>query len=255
MNKFSLQFANSIHNKISNTKINKNPNKNNASVTNNIYDKNRIFYVCSYGGSGSTMLFEYLKNFGNVYHIHDRYPPSQLEYIGKENTDKDIYSEWFNGVKIPDSELHKYKVIYIYRNPIDAIYSRFVKPNGPNIPHLQHIKCNNNGDINFFDVLKSGKDLYGLEEFFDNYTICKKRNYHIYCVKYEMFWNNISFFNKLMEIPDIKSLYPIKKERAKKLQYITNLRTIYISLIYKMIKKPFIELIRSPQEEEEEEVS
>jgi hypothetical protein len=54
-----------------------------------------------------------------------------------------------------------------------------------------------------------------------------------------------------MEIPDIKSLYPIKKERAKRLQYITNLKTIYVSLIYKMIKKPFIELIRSPQEEEE----
>ena len=208
--------------------------------------------MCSYGGSGSTILFEYLKNFGNVYHIHDRYPPNELEYVGKENTDKNIYSEWFNGVKIPENELHKYKVIYIFRNPIDVIYSRCVKLNGPNIPHLQHIMCDNSGNINFFDVLKSGNDLYKLEEFFDNYTIRKKRNYNIYCVKYEMFWNNISLFNKIMDIPDIKSLYPIKREKAKKLQYITKLRTIYISLIYKMTQKPFIELVRPLLEETEE---
>jgi len=112
--------------------------------------------------------------------------------------------------------------------------------------------CDNSGNINFFDVLKSGNDLYKLEEFFDNYTIRKKRNYNIYCVKYEMFWNNISLFNKIMDIPDIKSLYPIKREKAKKLQYITKLRTIYISLIYKMTQKPFIELVRPLLEETEE---
>jgi len=164
--------------------------------------------------------------------------------VGKENTDKNVYGEWFNGVKIPDNELNKYKVIFIYRHPIDVIFSRFAQPNGPNIPHLQHIMCDNNGNINLFDVLKSGKDLYGLEEFYDNYTSCKERNYNIYCVKYELFWNNISTFNKIMEIPNIKELYPMKVERKKKLQFVANLNAIYLSLIYKMSKKPFIELVR-----------
>lgn len=240
MNKISLQFTSSGNIKNNNVIT----NRNTKTVKYNIYDKNKNFYVCSYGGSGSTMLFEYLKNFGNVYHIHDRYPPDKLEYVGKDNTDNEVYSEWFNGVKIPDNEIHKYKVIFIYRHPIDVIYSRFIKPNGPNIPHLQHIMCDNNGNINIFDVLKTGKDLYKLEEFFDNYTINKKRNYDIYCIKYEMFWNNIQIFNKLMDIPDIKELYPIKKERAKKYQYITRLYMIYAQLIYKMNMKLFVEIVK-----------
>ena len=53
--------------------------------------------------------------FGTVYHIHDRYPPDKLEYVGNVNSDKDIYSEWFNGVKIPEENLENYKVIFIYR--------------------------------------------------------------------------------------------------------------------------------------------
>lgn len=60
MHRFSLNFINTPTN-----------NK----TTPNIFDKNKVFYVCSSGGCGSTILFNYLKNFGNVYHIHDRYPP------------------------------------------------------------------------------------------------------------------------------------------------------------------------------------
>ena len=78
-----------------------------------IFDKSKVFYICSSGGCGSTIIFNYLKNFGNVYHVHDRYPPNKLEYIGKENTDKDVYSEWFNGVQIPEENLKNYKNVLI----------------------------------------------------------------------------------------------------------------------------------------------
>jgi len=216
---------------------------------NSISNKKRVFYVCSSGGCGSTILFNYLKNFGTVYHIHDRYPPNELEYIGKQNTYKDIYSEWFNGVKIPENELENYKVIFIYRHPLQVIYSRFSQPKGPNITHLQHIKCINDGNINIFDVLKTRKDLYGLEEFFDNYTIPKERNYNIYCVKYELFWNNILLFNQIMEIPDIPSLYPVKNERQKHMRNVVDLSIIYNSLIRKMNKMNFIEIIKPKQKE------
>ena len=236
MNRFSLKFTNShLAKPIFN-------------VPNNYYNKNKVFYVCSSGGCGSTIIFNYLKNFGNVYHIHDRYPPNKLEYIGTENTDKDVYSEWFNGTPIPEDKLKNYKVIFIYRHPIHVIYSRLAQKNGPNIPHLKNIKCDNGGNINLFDVLKSGKDLYKLEEFFDNYVTPSNRNYNIYCVKYELFWDNISLFNRVMEIPDIKELYPVKQERPKQLQFLIQLTTIYNSLINKMKMKRFIEIIEPKQD-------
>jgi hypothetical protein len=223
--------------------------------TNNYFNKEMNYYICSYGGSGSTILFNYLSNFGNVYHIHDRYPPKNLTYIGKENSNENIYCEWFNKIEIPEDKLKNYKVIFIYRHPIQVIFSRFSQPKGPNINHLQHIKCDNNGDINLFDVIKTGTDLYGLEKFFDNYTISANKNYYIYSIKYELFFQNISLFNNIIGIPDIKELYPIKKEHSKTFNFVKELIFIYNSLINKMNGMKFIEIIKpfqKPLEEEEE---
>ena len=202
------------------------------------------YYICSYGGSGSTVLFNYLSHFGNVYHIHDRYPPNKLQYIGGEKTDEDVYRDWFNGVEIPEDKIKNYKVIFIYRNPVQVIFSRFAQTYGPNIAHLQHIKCGNNGNINIFDVVRSGRDLYGVEEFYDNYMVPTNRNYDIYGVKYEYFWDNIGFFNYMLGIPDVKELYPIKQERAKKFSFVKELSFIYRNLITKMYKTKFIEIIK-----------
>jgi hypothetical protein len=209
----------------------------------NVFDKNINFYICSSGGCGSTIIYNYLSNFGNVYHIHDRFPPDELSYIGNENTDNPVYNEWFNSTKIPENKLQSYKVIFLYRNPINVIFSRFAHSKGPNQEHLKHIKCINDGNIWFGDVVKYKKDFYGLEEFFDNYTIPKKRNYSIYCVKYEHFFENISLFNKTLGIPDIKFFYPIKKERLKRITYVKELSIIYNSLIKKMNSMPYIKII------------
>jgi len=211
------------------------------------------YYICSSGGCGSTIIFNYLSNFGNVYHIHDRYPPKKLQYIGKENTQKDVYNEWFNGVEIPEDKLKNYKIIFIYRHPIQVIFSRFAQTKGPNIPHLQHIKCLNNGNINIFDVIRLKKDLYGIEQFFDNYTIPTDRNYEIYSLKYELFWNNISAFNQIIGIPDIKELYPVKQERPKTFSFVKELSFIYNSLINKMNEMRFIEIIKPIENNQEEE--
>jgi hypothetical protein len=210
---------------------------------NTIFNKNMNYYVCSFGGSGSTILFNYLSNFGNVYHIHDRYPSDKLKYVGKKNTDEDVYSEWFNNIEINEDEIQNYKVIFIYRNPLKVIYSRYINAKGPNIQHLKHIMCDNNGNINLNDVLRTNKDLYKIEEFFDNYTQPKERNYKIYCVKYEQFWDNISLFNKVLDIPDITQLYPKRYENNKKIYNIQRLYSIYFSLINKMNKMKFIEII------------
>ena len=241
MNRLSMQF---VSNKITSVK------KHNI---NNFYNKDMNYYICSSGGCGSTIIFNYLSNFGNVYHIHDRYPPKKLQYIGKENTQKDVYNEWFNGVEIPEDKLKNYKIIFIYRHPIQVIFSRFAQTKGPNIPHLQHIKCLNNGNINIFDVIRLKKDLYGIEQFFDNYTIPTDRNYEIYSLKYELFWNNISAFNQIIGIPDIKELYPVKQERPKTFSFVKELSFIYNSLINKMNEMRFIEIIKPIENNQEEE--
>lgn len=223
-------------------RVNNRPNHVNIEAKTH-FNKNMNYYICSFGGSGSTVLFQYLSNFGNVYHIHDRFPPSKLQHVGKNNSIEDIYNEWFNNVEIPESEIHNYKIIFIYRNPLKVIYSRLTQKDRPNIPHLQHIKCDNNGDISLADVLNSRKDLYKLEQFFDNYTSNQERNYRIYCIKYEQFWDNIPFFNNIIGIPDVKELYPIKHEAPKPVRHRHKLTCIYWSLINKMNNKAFIELV------------
>ena len=195
------------------------------------------YYVCSYGGCGSYMLCAYLKKFGNVEHIHSRKPPKNLEYIGTKNTNNPTYFEWFNGVEIPDKDLKNYKVIYLYKDPVKAIYSRFESSD-----HLQHVQCD--PTIKFNQVANSEKDLYGLEEFFDNYTTKEEsRNYPIYCVKYEDFWNNLPEFNAKLGIPDNPNLYPVRKETNREQIHNQILYKIYNPLLKKMSKMSFIEIV------------
>jgi len=206
---------------------------------NKYFNPEITYYVCSYGGCGSYMLCDYLRQFGKVEHIHSRSPPIHLEYIGAKNTLNPVYGEWFNGISIPDNELTNYKVIYLYKDPVKAIYSRFSNPD-----HLLHIQCDST--IKLDQVIKSNKDLYGLEEFFENYTKSNQnRNYHIYCVKYEDFWTHISEFNQQLGLPDIPALYPVKKETPikEKEKYNKALYKIYKSLIKKMDKMDFIQII------------
>ena len=219
------------------------------SISNRQLNKTMNFYVCSFGGCGSTVIYNYLSNFGNVYHIHDRFPPKNLTHVGKENSTEDVYNEWFNNVEIPDDKLDNYKVIFIYRNPIQVIFTRFAQRHGPNINHLKNIKCDNNGNINIYDVIKTGRDLYKIEDFFDNYVNNNERNYNIYCIKYELFWNNISIFNKALGIPDIKHLYPERKEKPRQLQFQNELNRIYGRLIFKMNRMKFIEFLPKKIEE------
>jgi hypothetical protein len=196
------------------------------------------FYVCSYGGSGSTMLCNYLKNFGYVRHIHSRNPPNELTSVCECPT---FELEWFSNNKIHENNINSYKIIFLYRNPIDVIYSRYCTQRWD--IHLKNMQLDNT--ITIEDVVNSKKDLYKLEEFFDNYTKITKKNYDIYCVKYESFFNNISYFNKILKIPDNPNLYPIEKKTNKNLKYKKELLLIYKSLINKINNMPFIKIIRS----------
>ena len=198
-------------------------------------NQDKVFYVCSYGGCGSKMLCEYLQHFGTVKHVHSRYPPDKLTHITKYPR----YDEWFSTNPISPKDVANYYVIYIYRDPIKAIQSRF------NIPqHLAHIQTNPAITLN--QVITTKKDLYGIENFFDNYTSPRsQRNYKIYCVKYEDLFTNIDQLNSSLNIKcNDKSFYPVEMVRAKpKLEQTAVLEEIYANLKEKMRRMPFITIV------------
>jgi hypothetical protein len=197
------------------------------------YDPTKTFYVCSYGGSGSQMLCHYLGHFGNIYHIHSRVPPIKLTKTGYDQT---TYTEWFNTTEIKESEIKNYKVLFIYRDPVKAIYSRF-----NNKSMFVNIQAPLDADIP--SVIEQKKDLVGLEDFFDQYTRKPLKNYSIYCVKYESLWEkrNLTFFNKEMNIQDLPDLYPIQQETQHEPEK-EELNQIYKSLQEKMNKMKFLEI-------------
>jgi hypothetical protein len=192
----------------------------------------KVFYVCSFGGCGSKMLCEYLSQFGTVKHVHSRYPPTTLTAIDKH--------EWFSQKPIPEQALKHYYVIYIYRDPVKAILSRFTHP-----AHLNHIQANPHTTLP--QVLATKQDLYGIENFYDNYTVpspAVKRNYKIYCVKYEDFFQHISEFNQTFQIQCDTSQYPVERTTEKPFNIDTiALQDIYCQLREKMRKMPFLKVI------------
>jgi len=188
----------------------------------------KTFYVCSYGGSGSKMLCHALSQFGNVRHIHSRNPPDNLEYIGNEHGGN-TYHEWFNGIKIPDNELQKYYVIYIYRNPSFSILSRFYAPQ-----HLLHIQSNAN--IKLQDILDTSEDLYKIREFYDNYTKPNEnRNYKIYSIKYEEIFDKQDELSRLFGIGKLNLVNTSKRTTTDK-----QIDVVYSGLIDIMNKNEFI---------------
>lgn len=199
------------------------------------FNQHKVFYVCSYGGCGSKMLCQYLSHFGTVKHVHSRNPPQQLTHIGTRD-------EWFSSIPILINELSNYYVIYIYRDPVKAIQSRFHEP-----AHLAHIQVN--PSITLQQVIERKQDLYGIENFFDNYTNTqhnyKQRNYKIYCVKYENLFTNMEQFNRVLNINCAdKSLYPVEKTREKPASNeALALEQLYAPLKQRMAKMPFITVV------------
>lgn len=198
-----------------------------------IYDQNikvmarKTFYVCSYGGCGSKMLCQALQKHGSVKHIHSRNPPNKLEYVNST-------TEWFNGNSIPEIDIPNYYVIFIYKNPIHAIFSRFTNPN-----HLLNIQTDSNTKV--CDVLTSSKDLYGIAEFYNNYTTPNSdRNYKIYCVKYEKIFEKQHELSNMLGIGELNL---VKRETNRQVlvkKLYAKLYTVYKDLIETMNANDFI---------------
>ena len=188
----------------------------------------KVFYVCSYGGCGSKMLTSALERYGKVFHVHTRFPPDKLQYITREQ---------FNGVEVPPELLKNYYVIYIYKNPVKAILSRFTGNPAFNKKHLRHVGCNPRVTVDA--VINQSKDLYQLQQFYDNYTKPALRNYNVYCVKYEQIFERQAELSNIFEIGPLNLVRKESDHRELESKH-PQLYTVYHDLIQQMAKNDFM---------------
>ena len=185
------------------------------------------FYVCSCGGSGSYMLTYALKKYGNVYHVHTRVPPNELKYAKHD---------MFTDEKVPPECINNHYVIYLYRNPARVLCTGVF--NGQDrIRHLKNIQSPDT-ESTVDDIILYKEDLYGLCDFYKNYTsINKCFNYKIICVKFE------DLFKKKDELSAFLNVGPLNL-RMKSNIYVDSryeeLVDIYEPLINEMETKESI---------------
>ena len=177
---------------------------------NNYYDESNIFYIYSFNNDESlNILSNYLKNFGKVYNNYD-YKPLK---------------------NICNSEIHKYKVIYIYINPISIISNM--------------IKNNNDDDSKIIRMIEDSiitqTDLFRMEDSFDNFTNMTpkiNRNYGIFCIKYETMFDHWKVINNILGIRNIKELYPIRNniDDINNKEYHSIIKEIDLEILNKIYK-------------------
>lgn len=192
-----------------------------------IYKPTKTIYVCSYGGCGSKTIQNALTGENTaVFHLHSFKPPKELAYI---------YGGRFNKIKQPKSINESEKIIiYIYKNPIHAIYSRFVLPQ-----HLVNMGVNPSTTIE--KVVEKKEDIFRLNEYFNDFTTDNDRDYPIYCIKYEDIFDEENQ-RKLSEIIGVNVKSIIRKETKRNYPHYEVLKEIYQPLIDKMDALPFIHI-------------
>lgn len=168
-------------------------------------EHNRVFYICSFGGCGFRPLSKYLCKFGEVHELTSRKPPT---FLTKKNGD------WFGHERVKNEDIKFYHVIYLYRNPLDAMNIQTF-----NSKHLKKIQMQNI-HVTIKDIISLEKDYYHLDIFFNSYvkkhvSEKKKRNYDIISMKYESIFdkNNIDELNKVLNIDtNFYNLYPVEEK-------------------------------------------
>ena len=197
----------------------------------------KVFYVCSYGGSGSTFLCEFLNRYGLSVHIHSRIPPNYLSSVRRiEQFDK--YK------RLSSIEIKKIKVIFIYRNPSWSQISRWRVDHFFNIGVL----CKHS----IFNYVKNGKDLLKYGEFFDNYVNKKiNENYQIIAINYHHLWDNLPEVFTALDLPleDISKFPPRVEGSSSYLKQkppewvVEGLNKINAPLIKKIEEMPAVKVL------------
>jgi hypothetical protein len=88
-------------------------------------------------------------------------------------------------------------------------------------------------------VINQSKDLYQLQQFYDNYTKPALRNYNVYCVKYEQIFERQAELSNIFEIGPLNLVRKESDHRELESKH-PQLYTVYHDLIQQMAKNDFM---------------
>jgi len=191
------------------------------------------YHICSYGGSGSTALYHWLRRLRHTDHIHCRSPPARLTHTGMLRI-KSCHD--FSDRPVSKDDLAKHSVLFIYRRPSEAclsLLSRFPFCNvarnldvGPGDPTQSSINSTptslygrQRGPGLVVQYAAAGKDALGLAEFLSNWieTPAEPRNYEIVLINYHKIWDDPQALQDVLHLSDLEmSTFP-KKQKSNRL--------------------------------------
>jgi len=158
--------------------------------------KKNLVRICSYGGSGSTMLIKFIGGYVRVL--------KKKEMLHNPNL-------------MDTPSVNKY--IYIFSNPLNSLISYFAR--NSKRPRFSIDHCINmdgnwqemDPECNLKEYLKRKKDLYGLKDHLKKWK-SMKAYYPIMFIKYETMWNHLGEIFEFLEIPRSEiNKFPRFKER------------------------------------------
>jgi len=157
------------------------------------------FYICSYGGCGSTMLTNLLEQFGEAYHIHDRFPKKELYLPEGEHFGDELDTN-------PES-----KIVFIYSAPEYSMATSCAW----GVQHWRNIgiSCPESIELNKEKYAKDNFDHIRFEEFFDNYYL-NPRTYNVIFVNYHSLWE---VQRELFCLLGIEATLPAYKNKERKI--------------------------------------
>ena len=193
------------------------------------------FDICisSIGGVGSTMFMDFVANYKNI--NLNRFPPNSPG------------SKYKHSLSPPTENFIK-KAILIIGNPIESFLS---------IQNRDMVRCHlNNLNLKYQNIpmIKKENDLIGktdinkiieykdifcLEEMYNNWVSKKNVTYPIMIIKYESIWDNLESIFTFLEIPHSEiNKFPKKKQRNTikenfDITIIDKLENIYFNLLIK----------------------
>jgi hypothetical protein len=187
--------------------------------------QNKHFYICSYGGSGSWLLFNFLKNHGLCYHIHCRNLPLNETRVIKALPPSEEYVFDYN-ITPPKANVF---FIFIYARPQYSIMSsRSYSPQ-----HFSNIECQY--PINLIpkkriDYFNLKEDLVNYEQFWENYVF-HTSSFPVLCLNFHYLWDNLKALCDFCEIDrEHINAFPKKRQPSHKNIIPEDVNSIFTSL-------------------------